>query len=147
MSCVSTEAVMTSVKNVCISTHVSVAVRLAGNGSSTNGSTGSETPKLSRKRPRRPESWKKNVAKAKRAKGLECVSPSTGKTVSCRSTGASCTCKKLCFQRFTTEEQSQILEAFNALASQDLQDSHLFGLIASQPIKRRRPRKASSTQR
>ena len=47
-----------------------------------------------------------------------------------------CQCKKLCFQRFTSEQQSQILEAFNALANQNLQDAHLFGLVSSEPVKR-----------
>ena len=58
----------------------SSALEAAGGGESTsNGS--SDTPKRPRKRPRRPENWKKNVAKAKRAKGEAYVSPSTGKHV------------------------------------------------------------------
>ena len=71
---------------VSIHTRVAVAISSAGNGSSTNGSSGSETPKRARKRPRRPETWKKNVAKTKRAKGEQYVSPSTGKIVPAKTT-------------------------------------------------------------
>ena len=39
----------------------------------TNGSSGSQTPKRPNKRPRRPDMWKKNVAKTKRAKGESCL--------------------------------------------------------------------------
>ena len=55
---------------------VKKAITEAGNGSSTNGSN---TPfRKGRKRVRRPEMWKKNVAKVKWAKGEEYISPSTG---------------------------------------------------------------------
>jgi len=65
--------------DLSIHASVHIAVDLAGNGHSTNGT---ETPK----RPRRPEKWK-NVVKSRRAKGEPYVSPSTGKTVPARSTG------------------------------------------------------------
>ena len=58
-----------------VHTAVSVVINLAGNGHSTNGSAGSEMPKRSQKRVRRPDSWKRNIAKAKRAKGEEYTSP------------------------------------------------------------------------
>ena len=67
----------------------SATVTETGGGSSTNGS---ETPIRPRKRTRNPESWKKNVAKAKRAKGEECVSPTTGKTIPARKAGPACKC-------------------------------------------------------
>ena len=57
---------------------VSDVMRSAGNGHSTNGSSGSLTPKQPRKRLRRQDSWKRNVTKAKRAKGNPYVSPSNG---------------------------------------------------------------------
>jgi len=45
-------------------------------GTQTNGTSGSETPKrTSKKRKRKPETWGRNVAKTKRAKGLAYVSP------------------------------------------------------------------------
>ena len=58
---------------------VGKAVQAAGNGSSTNGS--SDIPARLRKKPRRPETWKRSVAKTKRARGEAYVSPSTGKFV------------------------------------------------------------------
>ena len=57
-----------------IHTTVAVTIESTGNGQSTNGSS-SDTP---RKRQRQPESWKRTVAKTKRAKGEEYTSPSTG---------------------------------------------------------------------
>ena len=68
-----------------VHTAVSVVINLAGNGHSTNGSAGSETPKRSQKRVRRPDSWKRNIAKAKRAKGEEYTSTHIL---------SPCTCKK-----------------------------------------------------
>ena len=59
---------------------VSKAVGEAQNGSSSTN--GYDTPfRKCRKRVRRPELWKRNVAKVKRAKGEEYVSPSTGEVV------------------------------------------------------------------
>ena len=127
---------------LCLHASVSVSVSLAGNGRSSNGS--SDTPIRPKKRPRRPETWKRNQAKAKRAKGEEYTSPSTGKTNPARSTGPPCTCKKRCFELVSEDEKRSLLEAFNGLANKDLQDAHLFGLIVSRDIKRRRPRGASA---
>lgn len=132
---------------VSIHTRVAVTVRETGNGSSTNGTSGSETPKRSRKRQRRPETWKKNVAKAKRAKGEQYVSPSTGKTVAARTLGEPCKCKRDCFKLFSVDERSSVLASFNKLANKELQDSHLFGLITSHPVKRRRPRQTTAKGR
>lgn len=127
-----------------IEANIAVTLRATGNGNSTNGS--SNTPHR-RKWPRNPENWKKSVAKAKRAKGEEYTSPCTGMIVPARATGPNCHCKMGCFERVSTEERARLLDAFNALANKDLQDVHLFGLIQSNPIKRRRPRDATSTPR
>ena len=53
-----------------ISIHATVAVTIqcAGNGHSSN-STSSDTPRRPRKRPRKPETWKREVAMSKRARG------------------------------------------------------------------------------
>jgi hypothetical protein len=59
-----------------------VAVAEAGGGSSTNG-TSSDTPFRPKKRVRQPDTWKKTVAKVKRARGEEYVSPGTGKWSRC----------------------------------------------------------------
>ena len=109
------------------------------NGTSSNGS--SDTPLRPRKRLRRPETWKKVAAKAKRARGEEYVSPSTGKVVAARRTGPSCRCKrKRCFDLFTEEEREGLIRDFNALGDKQLQDAHLFGLIKGVEVKKRRPR-------
>lgn len=120
--------------NVCI------AVSLAGNGHSTNGS--SDTPsRLGRKRVRKPEQWKRKATQLKRVRGEEYVSPATGKTVRSARTGPPCKCRKKCFATFTEIERDSVVESFYSLATKNLQDAHLFGLITSQPVKRRRPRK------
>ena len=81
---------------------------------STNGSSDS-TPKMPRKRSRRPENWKRNVAKYKRARGEQYVSPSTGKTVPAKTTGNPCSYKNHCFDLFTEEERETTLESFYAI--------------------------------
>ena len=86
-------------------------LQAGGNGQSTNGSS-SDTPRRPRKRQRQPESWKRTVAKTKRAKGEEYTSPSTGKTVQARKTGPDCKCKRKCFQRFTESEKAGVLKSF-----------------------------------
>lgn len=122
----------------------SMAVRAAANGSS-NGS--SDTPGRPRKRPRRPETWKKNAAKLKRAKGERYTSPSTGKVIEERRTGAACRCKRRkCFDQFSEEEMEGIIEDFNDIANKELQDAHLFGLIRPVEVKRRRPRRGSASK-
>ena len=133
--------------HVSIHTTVAVTVRETGNGSSTNGSSGSETPKRPRKRPRRPETWARNQARAKRAKGEQYQSPSTGKVVHARKVGVACKCKRACFNLFTASERSSVFDSFYKLGNKELQDAHLFGLITSQEVKRRRPRQGTGTRR
>ena len=70
----------------------SAAVQDAGNRSS-NGS--SNTPARPKKRPRHQETWKKNMAKTKRAKGEAYALPASGKVVPARQTGRPCGCKPL----------------------------------------------------
>ena len=92
----------------------SLAIRDAGNGSSSNGS--SDTPSRPRKRPRRPETWARNVAKAKRAKGEVYVSPTTGSVVPARRTGPPCNCKCLkCYEKFSDDEKEALIRNFNEL--------------------------------
>ena len=124
---------------LCIQATIAISLQSAGNGHSTNGS-GSDTPRRPRKRPRRPDTWRRTVTKTKRAKGEEYVSPITGKTVLARTTGPDCMCKRKCFEKVTETERASVLKQ---LANKDLQDSHLFGLIQASPVKRRRPRGAT----
>lgn len=124
-----------------LSIHATVALTIqsTGNGYSTNGGS-SNTPKRPRKRARRLETWKRAIAKAKRARGEEYVYPSTGKTVMARQTGPACKCRLNCFECFTESERANILQSFYKLENKDVQDAHLFGLISTNPVKRHRPR-------
>ena len=124
---------------LCIEATVALTLRSAENGST-------DTPRRPRKRPRKPETWTRAIAKAKRAKGEEYTSPSTGKTVLARTTGPDCKCKRRCFERISEDERASILKEFYQLANKDLQVAHLFGLIQSNPVKRRRPREAAMTR-
>lgn len=122
----------------------SSAIREAGNGSSSNGS---DTPARPRKRPRRPETWARNVAKAKRAKGESYLSPTTGCAVAARHTGPPCHCKRLkCFEQFSDTEKEALIREFNALGQKNLQDAYLFGLIKATEVKRRRIRKQNKAR-
>ena len=86
---------------------VALTIECTGNCHSTNGSS-SDTPKPPRKRARRPETWKRAVAKAKWARGEEYLSPSAGKTVMARKTGPACSCRLKCFERFSQSEKADI---------------------------------------
>lgn len=69
------------------------------------------------------------------------VSHSTGKTIPPHSTGEACSCRNKCYDLFSSEEKGAVIEVFNALSNKVLQDAHLFGLITSRDVKRRRPRR------
>lgn len=58
---------------VSVHASLSLAVSVTGNGSSTNGS--SPNPQSPKKRPRRPEVWKRNVAKLKDKKARSTFHP------------------------------------------------------------------------
>lgn len=122
------------------------AINETGGGHSTNGSRNG-TPSRPRKCPRRPETWKRTVAKCKRAKGEEYISPVTGNLMPARTTGTLCKCKKKCYELFSDGQKGDIIKEFNALADKQLQDAHLFGLITSSEVKRRRPRRIAEEAR
>ena len=100
-------------------TVTSSALQAAGGGESTSNG-GSDIPRRPKKRPRRPESWRKNVAKAKRAKGEAYVSPSTGREVPARETEPPCKCRRKCYEAFSDAERSELLQRFNELGKKDL---------------------------
>ena len=62
-------------------------------------------------------------------------------------TGPPCSCKQKCFDRFTPGERADVVQSFYDLDDKDLQDSHLFGLIRPNAVKRRRPRAGGKTPR
>ena len=131
---------------LCIEATVALTLRTVGNGSSSNGSSDT-TPRRPRKRPRNPDSWKRAVAKAKRNRGEQYTSPTTGKVVEARKTGPDCLCRRRCFDRVTEEERASIITAFYQLSNKDLQDAHLFGLIQANSVERRRPRNVGGVSR
>ena len=95
---------------------------------------------------RNPRRWAKNVEKVKRARGEEHTT-TTGKAVAARNTGDRCSCRRACLLKFTDVEKAQILSSFNTIGEKTLQDSHPFGLITPQNIKRRRPQTEGAKQR
>ena len=108
-------------------------------------SSSSTTPIRPRKRPRKPELWKRNVAKTKRAKGEAYVS-GTGRVVEAAKPGPPCSCKKQCFSKFTDEERKKIFSCFWELGDKLVQDAYLHGLIRVRKVARRRPRTAQSSR-
>ena len=113
----------------------------------TASSSSSSTPVRPKKRRRHPESWKRNLTKAKRAKGEEYVSPATGKTVEAVKQGPPCTCKRKCYGKFTDMELKRIFSCFWELSDKSVQDAYLHGLIRVRKVERRRPRTSHCTPR
>ncbi|CAH1957118.1 unnamed protein product [Acanthoscelides obtectus] len=94
--------------------------------------------KRGRKKIRKPDSWKRNVQKMKRAKGEAYKSTSTGKLVPERKQGDDCKCSKKCIEKLSETEKQEIISAFNTLSNQEKQDSYLSSLIQVLQITRRR---------
>ena len=84
----------------------------------------SSMPARPRKRKRKPELWKKNVAKSKRARGKSYISPSNGKVVASAKPSPPC--------------------LFWELNDKAVQDAYLYGLIRVKKVGRCRPRKCES---
>ena len=109
-------------------------------------SSSSSTPIRPRKRLRKPDLWKRNLAKTKRPKGEAYVSQGTGQEVEAAKPGAPCSCKKQCFSKFTEEERKKIFSCFWGLGDKSVQDAYLHGLIRVRKVARRRPRTAQSSR-
>lgn len=99
---------------------------------------GPANKKRGRKKIRKPESWKRNVQKMKRAKGEAYQSMSTGKLVPERKQGNDCKCSKKCIEKLSEAEKQEIISAFNNLSSQEKQDFYLSSLIQVSQVTRRR---------
>ena len=82
---VATPEELPGTSGLCIEATVALTLRTAGNGSSSNGSSDT-TPRRPRKRPRDPDPWKRAMAKAKRNRGEQYTSSTTGKVVEARKT-------------------------------------------------------------
>ena len=116
---------------------------------SEESSTNSDViqPKIkSRKRIRKPQEWKRSKRKCLRNAGKEYVN-SNGTTVPPRVTGRNCKCSLRCFHTVSHGDQLRILEEFNGLASFNLQNGYLHGLIRSSEPKRRYTTKGKDSKR
>lgn len=60
--------------------------------------------------------------------------------------GDDCQCSLKCFDNVPAESRKAILKDFNSMASVDMQNTYLSGLIAVLPVARRRPRKAEGAR-
>ncbi|XP_031334178.1 uncharacterized protein LOC116164175 [Photinus pyralis] len=110
--------------------------------SESNDSGHSET-EINVKKRRHEKEWKRNKIKRLKAEGKAHVNWK-GRLVPARSTGDSCSCKRLCFSKFSADSKQHILDQFNKLGSDGnkiAQDTYLQGLISAHAIKKRRPRK------
>ena len=97
-------------------------------------------------RKRKPENWPRNIRQKKKALGLE-HNTAHAIPMASRQTGPPCHCRKKCFTRFTEAEIQQLLSSFSALGSKNLQDAHLFGLVARNAVRRRRPRCGTGSEK
>ena len=111
------QAAFAGPSGLCIEAMVPLTLRGAGNGESTNGSSNTLVHPL--KRQRRPETWKRAVAKSKQAKGEEYTSPSTEVIVPARGTGCDCKCRHRRFDCVSQSERVAILNTFYGLASKE----------------------------
>ena len=110
----------------------------------TISSSSSTTPLRPRKRKMCPDAWKKNLAKAKCARGEEYVSSSSGKKVEAAKQGPPCLCKQKCFEKFKETELLRIFTCFWQLEDKNIQDAYLDGL---RKIERHRPQRSHYTPR
>ena len=99
-----------------------------------------------RKRLRNPDLWKRNKRKRLRNRG-EAYENSKGVLVPARASGDHCKCKLNCFVNISANDRAKILEEFNDLASFDVQNGYLHGLIRGFEPKRRYTSKGKNSKR
>jgi len=93
-----------------------------------------------------PDTYKRNIIKYSRVKGVEYVSYS-GKQVAAVKTGSDCKCKLKCFSRLNQQIKADILTYFLSLESKDIQDTFLQSLVQKREVIRRRKRAVASNER
>ena len=97
-----------------------------------------------RKKTRRPEKWKKNVAKSKRNSGDGYVSAASGAVIKKRSTGNPCA--DGCFAKVGEDGVKQIFDDFWKLGNWSAQNAYLLSVIRAVPIKSKRTKKDVSSR-
>ena len=112
----------------------------------THVESSKEDVKKTRKRVRNPDLWKRNVRKCFRNRGKAYVN-SKGVVVPARESGDPCKCKMNCYTTVSAADRAKILEEFNSLASFDVQNGYLHGLIKSFEPKRRYTSKGKNGKR
>ena len=105
------QAAFAGPSGLCIEAMVPLTLRGAGNGESTNGSSNTLVHPL--KRQRRPETWKRAVAKSQ---GGGVYLPQHRSKVPAWGTGK---CRHRCFDCVSQSERAAILNTFYGLASKE----------------------------
>ena len=90
--------------------------------------------------------WKRNKRKCLRNRGKEYVN-SKGVIVPPRMCGKDCKCSLCCFEKVPQVDRARILKEFNNLASFDIQNAYLHGLIHGIEPKRRYTTKGVNSKR
>lgn len=88
-----------------------------------------KSEKKTKKRPRNPEKWARNVSKRLKAEGKPYMGlKNKVKTLKHeRITGLPCNCKYRCFNMITNKVKLQVLKMFNELGNKEKQDVFLGG--------------------
>lgn len=100
------------------------------NPSNEDNQPSSVSANTTRKRTRKPNMWKKNVRKFKRAKGEEYTN-TKGVLVPAKqiNTQYQCPCKEKCHEKIKPERQGTLFAKFYEISNFDLQSSYLYSLV------------------
>ena len=105
-----------------------------------------EVSVLKQSKRKRPETWQRNVRKAKRNKG-DAYFNVGGKFVAARQVGPDCKCKEKCFDKVGIDNIKIIFDAFWAMESYDTQSSYLLNRVSVKPVKRSRVKDRESRRK
>lgn len=105
--------------------------------------------KVSKKRVKHENTWKRNVAKKLKAEGKsymgiknknKCMKPE-------RKTGKDCNCKFQCFKKFGDPGKLEIITIFNNIGNKEKQDILVGGQITVKKVVRHRPKSGGGWKR
>lgn len=105
--------------------------------------------KLCKKRAKDESTWKRNVAKKRRAEGKSYIGlENKNKCVKEeRKTGNDCNCKFKCFQKIDDRSKHNILMIFNNIGNKEKQDIFIGGQISVKRVERQRPKTGEGSRR
>ena len=98
---------------------------------------GAQKSRRGRKRLQYPEEWVKKKCKYNKDRGDSYTTYKGERKNKKQVTGIQCRCRWRCRKNINTKEQERIFREFYKLASHDLQNKYLYGLIHKEPVKRR----------